>query len=207
MDKVLLEILGYFASITVAISLSMSNLLWLRILNLIGAFAFTIYGLINNVYPVAAVNGYITIIDIYYLFQMRKTEDFFDILEIQPDNIYLKKFVDFYLADINKYFKDFSLKVAQENSSVILLRNLQPAGLFVYRKTGDTTAEILLDYVIPAYRDLKNGQFLFSKQNKFFVEHKIKELTIKTDNEKHISYLKKLEFNKLDDGLFHKSIK
>lgn len=207
MDRVIVEIIGYFASITVAVSLSMSNLLWLRILNLIGAFAFTVYGLINSVYPVAAVNGYITIIDIYYLFQMRKTEDFFDILEIQPDNVYLKKFVDFYLNDIKKYFNDFSLEVAQKNNSVILLRNLQPAGLFVYTKTNEIIAEILLDYVIPAYRDLKNAQFLFSKQNKFFVEHNIKELTIKTYNQKHIEYLKKLEFTQLEDGLYHKKIR
>jgi hypothetical protein len=207
MDRLLIEILGYFASITVAISLSMSNLLWLRILNLIGAFAFTIYGLINQVYPVAAVNGYITIIDIYYLFQMRKTEDFFYVMEVESNNTYLKKFIDFYIEDINKFFPDFTYEKAMQNNSVILLRNMQPAGLFIYKKVSDNKAGIILDYVINAFRDLKNAQFLFSKHNKFFKQHNITELVITTDNQAHINYLKKLKFTPISENTYHKEIK
>jgi hypothetical protein len=64
------DIVGYAASIFVAISLSMSNMRKLRWLNLIGAGTFVLYALISPVklYPVAIVNAYIACMNIYYLF-------------------------------------------------------------------------------------------------------------------------------------------
>ena len=38
-------------------------------INLIGALLFTAYGLIINAYPVAAVNAFIVLVNIYYLQQ------------------------------------------------------------------------------------------------------------------------------------------
>jgi hypothetical protein len=65
MDTVVFEIIGYVSSILIAISLMMSSILRLRIINLIGAVLFTIYGLGIRAYPVAAVNFLIVLIDLY----------------------------------------------------------------------------------------------------------------------------------------------
>ena len=64
------ELIGYLGSILVAISLMMKSLLRLRIINLIGALFFTVYGVLLGAYPVAFVNGIIVFIDLYYLVQM-----------------------------------------------------------------------------------------------------------------------------------------
>ncbi len=58
------EIIGYIASALVAISLMMSSILKLRVINLIGAAFFTVYGLLIGAYPVAVVNFIIVLIDI-----------------------------------------------------------------------------------------------------------------------------------------------
>ena len=63
------EMLGYLASVFVAASLTMCSLTRLRVINLIGALLFTAYGLIINAYPVAAVNAFIVLVNIYYLQQ------------------------------------------------------------------------------------------------------------------------------------------
>ena len=63
------EMLGYLASVFVAASLTMRSLTKLRVINLIGALLFTAYGLIINAYPVAAVNAFIVVVNIYYLQQ------------------------------------------------------------------------------------------------------------------------------------------
>lgn len=196
MEKILLEAFGYMGSILVAVSLSMSNLLKLRIYNLIGALAFTIYAIIIHAYPVAAVNGYITIIDIYYLLEMRKKEDMFELMRTESDNDYLGRFLEHYTKDILKFFPSFKMEYIEKNLCVILLRNLQPVGLFVYKKeTNSSSAKIIIDYVIPEYRDMKNGNFLFTKQNKFFKEQNICKLFIDTENKEHIQYISKLGFN------------
>jgi hypothetical protein len=62
------EIIGYIASILVAVSLMMSSILKLRVINLIGAACFTVYGLLIDAYPVAVVNFIIVLIDLYYLY-------------------------------------------------------------------------------------------------------------------------------------------
>ena len=66
------EMLGYLASVFVAASLTMRSLTKLRVINLIGALLFTAYGLIINAYPVAAVNAFIVLVNIYYLQQSFK---------------------------------------------------------------------------------------------------------------------------------------
>ena len=66
------EMLGYLASVFVAASLTMRSLTRLRAINLIGSLLFTAYGLIISAYPVAAVNAFIVLVNIYYLQQSLK---------------------------------------------------------------------------------------------------------------------------------------
>mgnify|MGYP001221671261 CR=1 FL=1 len=63
------EMLGYMASVFVAISLMMRSVTKLRVINLVGAVLFTAYGLVIAAYPVAVVNGFIVLVNIYYLQQ------------------------------------------------------------------------------------------------------------------------------------------
>ena len=70
MDSLLsFEMLGYMASVFVAISLMMRSVTKLRVINLVGAVLFTAYGLVIAAYPVAVVNGFIVLVNIYYLQQ------------------------------------------------------------------------------------------------------------------------------------------
>ena len=61
------ELLGYSASVLVAISLTMRSLTRLRVINLVGSLLFTIYGFIIGAYPVAVLNAFIVLVNIYYL--------------------------------------------------------------------------------------------------------------------------------------------
>jgi hypothetical protein len=62
-----LELLGYLASILIAISLMMRSLNKLRIINLVGSLLFTVYGSIIGAYPVAVLNAFIVLVNVYYL--------------------------------------------------------------------------------------------------------------------------------------------
>ena len=66
------EWVGYLASAVVAISLMMANIKKLRWWNLIGAALFVAYGLAIGAIPVALVNFFIVLIDIYYLVKLYK---------------------------------------------------------------------------------------------------------------------------------------
>ncbi|ELB2750401.1 YgjV family protein [Vibrio alginolyticus] len=72
MDMNMVEILGYAASIMVAISLTMKDIVKLRILNFIGCALFTAYGLMIDSWPVVLTNGFIACVNIYFLAKMQQ---------------------------------------------------------------------------------------------------------------------------------------
>ncbi|MCG6319783.1 hypothetical protein K6U66_18530 [Vibrio alginolyticus] len=72
MDMNMVDILGYAASIMVAISLTMNDIVPLRLLNFIGCALFTAYGLMIDPWPVVLTNGFIACVNIYFLAKMQQ---------------------------------------------------------------------------------------------------------------------------------------
>ena len=67
------ELIGYVASVFVGISLLMSNMKRLRYINLIGCLLFTAYGIAINAYPVALMNAFCAMINVYHIFRIIRT--------------------------------------------------------------------------------------------------------------------------------------
>ena len=67
-----IEILGYVASILVASSFFMKDVVKLRTINTLGAIGFVIYGLLLPTYPVAFLNTLVAGANIYYIWQALK---------------------------------------------------------------------------------------------------------------------------------------
>ena len=70
MEFTIIEIMGYIASIMVAISLTMKNIVKLRILNFVGCTFFVIYGLMISATPVVVTNAFIACVNVYFLVKM-----------------------------------------------------------------------------------------------------------------------------------------
>lgn len=63
----LVECLGYLASVLVAISFLMKSINKLRFMNMIGGICFVIYAFVINAIPVALINLFTVVINVYYL--------------------------------------------------------------------------------------------------------------------------------------------
>lgn len=70
MELNLVEVVGHMASVMVAISLMMKNIVRLRVLNFIGCSLFVIYGLIIDASPVWTMNAFVASVNVYYLVKM-----------------------------------------------------------------------------------------------------------------------------------------
>lgn len=198
----LLEIIGYIASIVVVLSLLMKSILRLRIINLVGAFVFVIYGILIGAYPVVATNGIIVLIDIYYLIQMYKNKD--DEFETMPSfcgDDYFNSFMKLYKNDIKHFNPSFEMPAGDGVKIAFILRNLIPAGVVISHPENDGYW-VDLDFAIPLYRDLKVGDYVFS--NKEIFTDTNQEITVyaKGEQKKHIAYLKKTGFELLEDGIY-----
>ena len=69
-----IEWVGYAASICIAISLLMTDMFKLRIINSIGCILFVIYGFSIKAYPVGGINLFIFFVNIYYIIKMRRNK-------------------------------------------------------------------------------------------------------------------------------------
>lgn len=195
------EIIGYVGSVLVAVSLSMKNIRLLRQINFLGAFAFSLYGFLIGAMPVFILNGYIAVIDIYYLYKIYKTKEDFNIIPAsEKEHDYLKLFLDFYIKDILKFFPGFKRKEIKNLKCYFMLRNLRPVGLLAFEEISESKIKIHLDYVIPDYRDLKTGKYLYNKESEYFKSNGYKEIITDSDVPKHIKYLKNIGFKKLAEG-------
>ena len=67
-----IEIIGIIAGIFVLISFLFKRMLVVRVINIIGACFFVVYGVILGAWSVAALNGVLIIIHIFYLSFKRK---------------------------------------------------------------------------------------------------------------------------------------
>ncbi len=67
------EIIGYFGSVAIAISLLVTNVSVLRYLNSVGCTVFAIYGLTIGAYPVVLMNCICIIINIYHIVKIRSS--------------------------------------------------------------------------------------------------------------------------------------
>lgn len=192
-QKLVLELVGYAASVLVAVSLMMSSILKLRLINLAGSAAFVLYGALIGAYPVAVVNLLIVFINLYYLRQMLGSREFFKLLRVQSDSEYLRAFLDFHADEIRRFSPGFAAAPDARHLTFFVLRDMVPAGLFIGEQR-EGALRVLLDFVTPPYRDFKTGQYLFRDQADFFRALGIGEILSAPGSREHTEYLRRMGF-------------
>ena len=189
-----IELLGYLASILVAISLTMRSVLKLRLINLAGATFFAIYGWLIAAYPIMAVNAFIVLINLYYLREMFTKQEYFSPLEVNINSDYLRRFLQFYTAEIEQFNPNFAFTPQPTTEVFFVLRDMVPAGLFIATPQADNTLHIELDFVIPGYRDYKIGQYIYQQMATNFQTKGYRTLVSPPGNETHAAYLHRMGF-------------
>lgn len=201
-----LQWIGYCASVMITISMMINSIVRFRWINLAGALTFSIYGFLISAPPVGILNTIIVVVDIYYLFIIYKKKELFEILEIRPENNYLIRFLDYHNHDIQKFFPQFTYKPDLNTVSFFILRNMSVAGLFLAHRENGNVLKVGLDYVIPEYRDFKNGKFVYSRISQNFIKEGFIKVIAEGSNAKYVKYLRNLGFRKDGNGLYAKDL-
>lgn len=206
MESNILLWIGYTASAIIALSMTMNSIVKFRWINLVGASTFACYGFLIDAYPVMVLNSFIVSVDLYYLFRIYSKTHLFDTLEVRGDNQYLLKFLKFHNTEIQKFAPGFVYKPEMNTISFFVLRNMAVAGVFLAHREDEHTLRVGLDYVIPEYRDYKNGKFVYHRLRDVFIKERFHRVIADGGTKKHIDYLKKFGFTKNDEGLFEKQL-
>lgn len=201
----MIEVVGYVGSALIVLSLMMRSLLRLRVINLVGAIVFTIYGVLIEAPPVWVVNGAIVLIDLWYLRQMLRDDDErLEVLEVGTDSPYLQRFLDRYADDISDHVPGFAGVDQRWHRVFFVLRDLVPAALVVLREPVAGEAVVDLDYAPPAYRDHTSGRFVYGDAA-LFAQLGVTTVTAAAGHPKHDAYLERMGFRRSGD-LYVKSL-
>lgn len=197
----LIEIFGYVGTVLVVVSMLMTSVVKLRIINMAGNIISAIYGLIIGSFPLALMNISLLIINIYNLHKLYKTEQQYDLIDGKTDDAFLGYFLKHYAEDIKVYFPNFKKNNSAIDTAYIICCNAEPAGVLLGKSSGKGEIEIVLEYTTPTYRDCSVGTYLYSELSKAGV----KKLTFANKAEKHEPYLQKMGYT-AENGVYVKKL-
>jgi ribosomal protein S18 acetylase RimI-like enzyme len=193
-NPLIYELVGYLASVLIAISVMNTNVLRLRLFNTAGAAFFTAYGFLIKAWPVAGLNLFIVCVNVFHLYRIFRSREYFKLLEVKPDSAYLNHFLSHYLRDIRKYIPGYEYSPSADQLTLFVLRNTVPAGVFIAQLRPNGDLHVQLDYVTPDYRDLKVGEFLLHQELAFFRARGVRRIISPAGTGRHAEYLKKMGF-------------
>jgi hypothetical protein len=163
------EAIGLAASFLVSASLCMAHIKSLRTVNLIGSLIFIVYGVLIKSPSVIILNTFSAWVNIYYLVKMQNETNkkaLFDVMFANPEDDLVRRFVHFHAGDICRFFPSFNPDPDEgsikDTECCFILRETLPVSLVAFRRGADDEINIVLDYAVPAYRDLKNAKFFFN---------------------------------------------
>lgn len=200
-SKMIIELFGYIGSAMVVVSMLMTSIVRLRVINTIGSVVSGIYAIICHAIPLGLMNACLIVINIVGLVKLMKTQKAYDLVTGHADGALVKFFIDYYEDDIKAYFPHFNKEESYGQTAYFVCHEGVPAGVLIGKQNG-SSFDINIDYTTPKYRDCSVANYLYSR---------IKQSDINTlrfvnkPTEAHVSYMKKMGY-KINNGLFEKAL-
>ncbi|UJP40405.1 hypothetical protein [Cellulomonas palmilytica] len=210
-----LEVVGWIGSVLVVVSLMQARVLRFRVLNLAGAAIATVYNVVIDVWPFAAMNGAIAVIDVYWLWRLlreRHDEAAYEVVEVAPDDAYLARVLDVHAADIARFAPTPVERPTSAagptgtgtTSAFLVVRGDETVGVVQLRDEGERTARVLLDYVTPRFRDFTPGEFVYRRSG-VFTERGFDRLVVEPVATNQ-DYFRRVGFAPADDGTWTRAV-
>lgn len=175
-----LEVFGWVSSILVVWSLMQARVLRFRVMNLAGAALATVVNALLGIWPFAAMNGAIAVIDVYWIWRLtrdRHDSDVYDVVEVGIDDAYLHHVLRVNADDVAATHPSFRMAGAgagsgaadstPDRSAFLVLRGDETVGMVVVRDAGGGVGEVELDYVTQRFRDFTPGEFVYRRSGVF----------------------------------------
>lgn len=160
-----LDVVGWGGSALLVYSLLQASVLRLRVLNAIACLLLIGFNWALSVWPMVGMNAVLVLINAFFIVTMlreRHDESAFEVLEVAPADEYLRHVVRVHAADIVKFNPSFVHDPSVTDGAFLVQKGDETVGVVLWREDGQT-ANVLLDYVTPRYRDYSPGEFVWRR--------------------------------------------
>ena len=164
-----LDIIGWAGSALLIYSVMQARVLRFRVLNLAACVVLAGFNAVLEIWPMVAMNIALCLINLWHIRRLvttRHDDTTYEVLEVGPQDEYLRHVLRVHEADIIKYQPDFVWDGASPGSVAFLVqRGDETVGVVLVHDAGDRVARVVLDYVTPRFRDFSPGEFVWRRSN------------------------------------------
>jgi hypothetical protein len=166
--RAVLEIFGWISSGLIVLSLAQARVWRFRIMNFAGAALGTMYNALLGIWPFAAMNAVITVIDAYWMVRLSREgrPATYDLLRVDHDDPYVQHFLKIHAKGTRSHFPHFDPQ-APTRATVLVLRGDETVGVVAISDTTDRTAHVSLDYVTDRFRDYTPATYVYEDSGLF----------------------------------------
>lgn len=162
-----LDIIGWLGSALLIYSVMQARVLRFRVLNLAASAILAGFNAALEIWPMVAMNVVLCAINVWHvraLVGTRHDEDTYEVLEVGPQDEYLRHVLRVHEGDILRYQPDFTWDGAAQGAVAFLVqRRDETVGVVLVHDDGDGVAHVVLDYVTPRFRDFSPGEFVWRR--------------------------------------------
>lgn len=162
-----LDALGWAGSALLVYSVMQARVLRFRVLNLIACVVLTVYNGILEIWPMVGMNVALAGINLWFIRKLlseRHDERAFQVLQVRPNDEYLRHVLRVHGDDIVKFQPNFVWdETAAEGSAYLVQHGDETVGVVLIRDAGDGVAQVVLDYVTQRFRDFSPGEFVWRR--------------------------------------------
>jgi hypothetical protein len=160
-----LDVAGWSGSALLVYSVMQARVLRFRVLNLAACVLLAGFNAALEIWPMVAMNIALSVINVWHIRRLVRTrhdERAYEVLEVGPQDEYLRHVLRVHRADILKFQPDFLWDGAADGQAAFLVQNGdETVGVVLVRDAGDHVARVVLDYVTPRFRDFSPGEFVW----------------------------------------------
>lgn len=164
-----LDIIGWLGSALLIYSVMQTRVLRFRVLNLAASMILAGFNGVLHIWPMVAMNVVLCAINVWHIRALvltRHDQTAYEVLEVGPQEDYLSHVLRVHAADILRYQPDLLWDGAAEGAAAFLVtRGDETVGVVLVRDGGEGTAQVVLDYVTPRFRDFSPGEFVWRRSN------------------------------------------
>lgn len=155
------EIIGWIGTAVVVFSMLQQRITRLRLINMIGCIISVAYNTAVGVWPMVALNAVLTVIQAYnlvVLWRGRHSTVTYSVVAVAPSDPIVAHVLETNREDIATYFPNYD---GNADLGFLVMKGDEIVGI-VLATRDHSEAELVLDYVTPAYRDFTPGEFVFA---------------------------------------------
>lgn len=207
-----LDALGWAGSAVLILSLSLSNVLRFRSLNLMASLMLVAFNALLGIWPMVAMNGVIAGINIWYLVRLLRTRDderTYEVIGVDPRSEHLAHLLRVHTADIERHNPGFDLTELLRREeppgvcrlcAFLVLRGDETVGIVILCDGGDGVARVELDYVTARFRDFSVGTFVYRHDGRL-AGHGLRRVLASRRMADHADYFSRVGFHREGDEL------